>query len=501
MITAEERLRLEEGILRSSLGADDDDLEEKRSMVRYVFDDNGEIIEMLPGIGTLEEFGIGTYQKQYRAASKSKFRRFLRNTLDKIRGKDTRAEMLRHSHALKLDLSKDWKRFYANLLIGENNQGLLKHLAEQGIIDDNYIAELTKNTGWIFDKHPLPIYEIKFDQHTKHALANDGGLYKIILEIRQDEFCTFFAKKHGKKAEFENTLRVQPLLAEVTGGKVSPIIAIDRHNEITVESFIKGETLTQSFARTANQVNTTIAYQENSSRTLREREKEIRRSWEAQDFARKKKLKLALDELVAISSDVEKHRNRFGFLDTYGKGGKSFTDLFAEKYVAKINPKDKTLLDLIGRHITSHMDKEDTVFCHGDAHTDNVIEQLHKPKWIDWEYSRFSIPQLEDAKFLKKAGLAAATEDEIVRHSCEKRNYEKGYEHYRMVYDKSRIFDFLISAAKYHQLSRSSRKQRAVTQAQADIYFTDALSLIEQDKTIEKQDQKILVKALEEASG
>lgn len=500
MITAEERLRLEEGILRSSLGADDVGLEEKRSMVRYVFDDNGEIIEILPGIGTLEEFGIGTYKKQYRAASKSKFRRFLRNTLDKIRSKDTRAEMLRHSHALKLDLSKDWKRFYANLLIGENNQGLLKHLAEQGIIDDNYIAELTKNTGWVFDRHPLPIYEIKFDQHTKHALANDGGLYKIILEIRQDEFCTFFAKKHGKKAEFENTLRVQPLLADVTGGKVSPIIAIDRHNEITVESFIKGETLTQSFARTANQVNTTIAYQENSSRTLREREKEIRRSWEAQDFARKKKLKLALDELVAISGDVEKHRNRFGFLDTYGKGGKSFTDLFAEKYVAKINPKDKTLLDLIGRHITSYMDKEDTVFCHGDAHTDNVIEQLHKPKWIDWEYSRFSIPQLEDAKFLKKARLAAATEDEIVRHSCEKRNYEKGCKHYKMVYDKSRIFDFLISAAKYHQLSRSSRKQRAVKQAQADIYFTDALSLIEQDKTIEKQDQKTLVKALEEAS-
>ena len=271
------------------------------------------------------------------------------------------------------------------------------------------------------------------------------------------------------------------MLAEVTGGKVSPIIAIDRHNEITVESFIKGETLTQSFARTANQVNTTIAYQENSSRTLREREKEIRRSWEAQDFARKKKLKLALDELVAISGDVEKHRNRFGFLDTYGKGGKSFTDLFAEKYVAKINPKDKTLLDLIGRHITSYMDKEDTVFCHGDAHTDNVIEQLHKPKWIDWEYSRFSIPQLEDAKFLKKAGLGPDTEEEVVRHSCVKRNYEKGYAHYRMVYDKSRIFDFLLSAAKYHQLSRSSRKQRAVKQAQADIYFTDALSLIEQD--------------------
>ncbi|MBD3304224.1 phosphotransferase [Candidatus Woesearchaeota archaeon] len=502
MKTLEELKKKEERILMATLGASGRSLEELKNTIRFVFDENGEVIEQLPGIGTLEEFGIGTYRKQFNAALRSPLVRSLRNSWDRLVHKDeTRQEMLRHSHALKLDLGKDWKRFYANLLIGENNQGLLKHLAELGIIDDNYIKELTKNTGWVFNRNPLPIYETKVDQCTKQALANDGGLYKVILEVRPDEFHTFFAKKHGKKSEFENTLRVQPLLAEITGRKVGPVIAVNRHNEITVEPFIKGETLTQSFARTANQVNTTKAYLENSNLTLEEREKELGQSWELQDKARKDKLKPALDELIEISADVEKHSNRFDFLDTYGKGGKSFTNLFAEKYVAKTTSNaDKTVLDLISRHVTSYMDEEDTVFCHGDAHTDNVIEQLHKPRWIDWEYSRFSIPQLEDAKLLKKAGLGPAAEDEVVRHSCMKRDYGKSYEHYRMVYDKSRIFDFLLSAAKYHKLSRDSRKQGAAKQAQADIYFTDALSLIEQDKTMEREAQRTLVNALEEAS-
>gem|GEM_PF-4864685 len=494
-----------DSMLAASFGADVDDKEEMerlRNIVRFVLDENGEIVEKLPGIGALEEFGLGTYKKQFRAAIRNPLTRFVRNGIERIFGNDERSEMLSHSHALKQDLgSRDWKRLYANLLIGENNKGILSYLAGQGVIDESYIEELAGNTGWVFSRHPLSIYETKVDQHTKHALANDGGLYKIILEVRPEEFKAFFAKKHGKRVEFENTLRVQSLLAEVTDGKVSPVIAVDRYNEITVEPFIKGETLTQSFARTANQVNTTKAYLENSSLAEEERKKELRHSGELQDSARKDKLKLALDELVAISDDVEKHRQRFGFLDTYGKGGTSFTDLFAEKYVAKINPKtDKTLLDLISRHITSHMDEENAVFCHGDAHTDNVIEQLHKPRWIDWEYSRFSIPQLEDAKFLKKAGLWQDTEDEIVRHSCVKRNYEKGYNQYRMVYGKSKIFDFLLSAAKYHQLSSDSRKHRAAKQAQADIYFTDALRLIEQDKTIKKQDRRTLITALEKAS-
>lgn len=485
MITAEERLRLEEGILRSSLGADDDDLEEKRSMVRYVFDDNSEIIEMLPGLGTLKEFGIGTYKKQLNAASKSKFRRFLRNTLDKIRGKDTRAELLRHSHALKLELtSKEWNRFYSNLLIGENNQGLITHLIETKEIDESYVEELARKTGWAFNRHPLPIYEILVEQASKQAKVNGGGLYKIILELKPDEFKTFFAKKHSKNDEYQRTLKVQPLLARVTD-KVSPIIAKDSHNQITIENYINGETLTTAIKRTSWR--TDHSYLDDPI----EREKRERNSIEYNDEQRKKKLIPALDELIEISDAVEANKKLFQNLRVLGKEGRSFTDWFKEKY----KPNTAELVSLVEKHITSYLDSEDTVFCHGDAHTDNVIMQLHKPQWIDWEFAGFSIPQWDVVKLLKKAGLSPETEQEIVDHVCAKRDY-KNKERFSRVYSKTKIFDRLASAAKYHKLSLNSKKHRAERQAQADIYFTDAMNMIKADSTIDYKDQTSLVKAL-----
>ena len=189
-----------DSMLAASYGADFDnpaDMDRLRNIVRFVLDENGELIEKLPGKGALEEVGIGTYEKQFRAAMKNPVARFLRNSIDRILGREERPEMLRHSHALKLELGRDWKRFYANLLVGENNKGLLMHLLETGDIDESYIAELNSKTGWVFNRHPLPIYEVLVDQSSKQSKVDGGGLYKILLEIRPREFRTFFAKKHS----------------------------------------------------------------------------------------------------------------------------------------------------------------------------------------------------------------------------------------------------------------------------------------------------------------
>jgi thiamine kinase-like enzyme len=472
-------------MLAVSFGADVDDKEEMyrlRNIVRFVLDENGEIVEKLPGIGALEEFGIGTYKKQFRAAMRNPLTRFLRNGIERILGRETKQEMLRHSHALKLELGRDWKRFYSNLLIGEKNQGLLKHLAEQGIIDDNYIAELTRNTGWVLNRHPLPIYEVLVDQASKQSKVDGGGLYKIILEIRPEEFMTFFAKKHAKNDEYKRTLKVQPLLARVTD-KVSPIVAKDSHNGITIENYINGETLTHALKRASMDL---YPYNDPAERAVQEI-----RVREYNDRERKKKLIPALDELVEISNAVEANRDLFSELRVLGKSGRSFGDWFREKY-----SPDAELFSLIEKNITDYLDSEDTVFCHGDAHTDNVIERLHKPNWIDWEFAGFSIPQWDVVKLLKKTGLSSETEQEIVDHVCEKRNYADRAR-FNLVYNKAKIFDRLASAAKYHKLSLDSRQHREEKQAQADIYFTDALEMIVADSTISEEDKTALVHALE----
>jgi len=485
MKTKEQLKSLEEGILMASYGTNEMSIEELKRMVRFVFDENGEIIEKLPGIGTLEESGLETYKKQFRAAMKGPFARFFRRVLGNRDIGETRQEMLNHSHALKQELGKDWKRFYANLLIGKNNQGLLMHLAEQGIIDESYIEDITKRTGWVFNRHPIPIYEVEVHQRTKQALSNDGGLYKIILEIRPDEFATVFAKKHGKRDEYERTLKVQPLLAEITE-KVSPIIAKDEYNNITIEPYINGETLTQRLRRTS--MNTENPFVKDPV----EREKQTRQTIELNDQNKKDMLIPALDELIDISNAVEKNRELFSGLRALGKDGRSFTDWFKEKY----NTNDADLIALVEKNITSYLDSEDTVFCHGDAHTDNVIEQLHKPYWIDWEFAGFSIPQWDVVKFLKKAGLSEEAEADVVAHVGKKRKY-RDKERFNIVYNKAKIFDRLASAAKYHQLSLDSRLHSEERQAQADVYFTDALDLIEADKTISEEDRFRLSGALE----
>jgi hypothetical protein len=50
-------------MLAASYGADFDDqekMERLRNIVCFVLDENGELIEKLPGKGSLEEFGIDT---------------------------------------------------------------------------------------------------------------------------------------------------------------------------------------------------------------------------------------------------------------------------------------------------------------------------------------------------------------------------------------------------------------------------------------------------------
>lgn len=475
-------------MLAASYGADFDDNEDMdrlRNIVRFVLDEDGELIEKLPGIGSLEEFGLGTYRKQFNAAMRNPAVRFLRNSVDMILGRGERQEMLRHSHALKQELGKDWKRFYSNLLLGEDKQGLLMHLAETGDIDESYIEELTRKTGWVFNRHPLPIYEVLVNQASKQSKVDGGGLYKIILEIMPGEFRTFFAKKHAKNDEYKRTLKVQPLLARVTD-KVSPILARDSHNGITVEKYINGETLTQTLKR--------ISLDEGRSFTSDpvQKSREKHKVKEYNDMQRTNKLIPALDELVEISNAVEEKRYRFKELRTLGKGGRSFADWFREKY----KPNNAELVSLIEKNITGCMDSEDTFFCHGDAHTDNVIEKLHKPHWIDWEFAGFSIPQWDVVKLLKRAGLSQETEADIVNHVCKKRNYA-GKNRFSLVYSKAKIFDRLASAAKYHKLSLDSRVHRAEKQAQADVYFTDALELIEADETISEKERLRLSRALE----
>lgn len=472
-------------MLAASYGADFDDqdaMERLRNIVCFVLDENGELIEKLPGKGSLEELGIGTYKKQFNAAMRNPLIRAVRNSIERILGREERQEMLCHSHALKLELGRDWKRFYSNLLIGENNQGILKHFAEQGIIDNNYIEKLADNTGWVFNRHPLPIYEVLVDQSSKQSKVDGGGLYKIILEIRPGDFRTFFAKKHAKNEDYQRTLKVQPLLARVTD-KVSPIVAKDSHNGITVEDYINGETLTHALKRASMDL---YPYNDPAERAVHEI-----RVREYNDRERKKKLIPALDELVEISNAVEANRDLFSGLRVLGKGGRSFGDWFREKY-----RPDAELLSLIEKNITDYLDSEDTVFCHGDAHTDNVIERLHKPNWIDWEFAGFSIPQWDVVKLLKKTGISQETEQEIVDHVCEKRKYNDRAR-FSLVYSKTKIFDRLASAAKYHKLSLDSRRHREERQAQADVYFTDALEMIIADSTINEQDKTALVSALE----
>lgn len=462
-----------------------EEMERARQAARVVLDENNELIQMLPGPGELKESGLGTYKKQMRAAMKGSLARLWRKGAERIFGSNKQI-ILDTCHALKQDLGRDWKRFYANLLIGENDEGLLKYLAEQKDIDESYIETLAKNTGRIFNKYYLPMYETKIEQATKQTLANDGGLYKIMVEIRPGEFRTFFAKKHGKKDEYKRTLMVQPLLAKITD-KVSPVIAKDSYNDITVEKYIHGETMTQTFKRIMDKGDFLEHIKDPAAREIEE--KLIQ---EANDQKKKHLLIPALDELVEISDAVGKNRHQFEGLRTLGGTGKSFIQWFKEKY----KPNNADLIALVEENITRDMDSEDTVFCHGDAHTDNVIEQLHKPHWIDWEYAGFSIPQLDVAKLLKKSGLSKEAEEEVVRHVCNKRKYHD-YNRFSTVYYKTKILDDIVSAAKYRKLSLDSRKHRAEKQAQADIYFTDALKLIEEDETIHDDAKVELVEALE----
>ena len=186
------------------------------------------------------------------------------------------------------------------------------------------------------------------------------------------------------------------------------------------------------------------------------------------------------------------------------------------------DPKE-TLTELIEKHITSVLDDEKTVFCHGDAHTDNVLELFsdvtgreNKYKWIDWEYAQFSIPQLDLVKLLKKANIDSETEEEIVKRYYNSISFRKGddqithywgdvaydqdYQHFRKVYQKMKILDYLTSAAKYYELAQDSKEHKDKVQAQAWVYFTRALEMINQDETIDEKDRFKLTKALVTAS-
>jgi len=545
MLSREELLEMADKEVAGIARADFDNPEQMaraKGLVRAVLDEHGKLIQMLPGPDELKESGLGAYKKQMRAAFRGYLAKLWRKGAQRVFGSNKQA-ILDSCHALKQDLGRDWKRFYAKLLVGEsdtilvplpiseplpdrnsmkaenhnmwdqygkllsgsllmdalftkndkyyktyvkNSPGVLAHLAEKGDIDESYVEELARNTGRIFNKYPLQIYETKIEQASKQAFATDGGLYVINIEIRPDEFRTFFAKKHGKKDEYLRTLMIQPMLARITD-KVSPIIAQDSYNDITVEKYINGETLTHTFKRTMDKGDFLDHIKDPAERAIEE--KSIQ---EFNDQKKKAYLIPALDELIEISQAVGKNRHQFKDIRTLGGAGKSFIQWFKEKY----KPNNANLVALVEENITLYMNMEQTVFCHGDAHTDNVIEQLHNPHWIDWEYAHFSIPQLDLAKFLKKTGLSKEAEEAVVRHACEKRGWND-CNLFSRIYYKTKILDDLISAAKYRKMSFGSRKHRAEKQAQADIYFTDALRLIEGDETIHDDAKVELAAALE----
>lgn len=543
MLSREELLEMADKEVAGIANADFDNPEQMaraKGLVRAVLDEHGKLIQMLPGPDELKESGFGTYKKQMRAAFRGYLAKLWRKGAQRIFGSNKQA-ILDSCHALKQDLGRDWKRFYTKLLVGEpdeilvplpiheplpesshmkaenlwdqygklrsgsllmdalfnkndkyyktyvkDNPGVLAHLAEKGDIDESYIQELARKIGRIFNKYDLPVYETKIEQASKQAFATDGGLYVINIEIRPDEFRTFFAKKHAKKDEYLRTLIIQPMLARITD-KVSPIIAQDSYNDITVEKYINGETLTHTFKRILEREDF-LEYIKDPA----ERESQKKLVQELNDQKKKAYLIPALDELIEISQAVGKNRHQFKDIRTLGGAGKSFIQWFKEKY----KPNNANLVALVEENITLYMNMEQTVFCHGDAHTDNVIEQLHNPHWIDWEYAHFSIPQLDLAKFLKKTGLSKEAEEEVVRHACEKRGWND-CNLFSRIYYKTKILDNLISAAKYRKMSFDSRKHRAEKQAQADIYFTDALRLIEGDETIHDDAKVELAAALE----
>jgi len=507
-----------------------DMIEDSKLHEMPVLEKYGSIVAKLPGKHLLKSVGLSKYKDQVVAALRNPVIRALRRKVDNLTKKGRqRQDVLEKNHALKLRLGSNWTRFYLSLLAGQDS--IANYLYERNQLTDEALDNIIKNTGWIFGKYTaVPVYEQLIQQESKHAKSNKGGLYKLILEVAPDDHRPFFAKKHGKRKEYERTLRVQPELAKLTMGKVSPILAKDDYNEITVEQFIHGETLTSEFSNMklmrkhpVLQNKKAVTYSENQNRL------------------KKEKLIGALEELVDISRIATGNRQAFNGLDTTGKGGKSFKKVFEDKYAEKVtrdlnidefeqqqlgitfDPK-KTLIELIEKHITSVLDDEKTVFCHGDAHTDNVLElfindtgRKNKYKWIDWEYAQFSIPQLDLVKLLKKANINSETEEEIVKHyynlisfrradeeeithSWGDVAYDKDYKHFRKVYNKMKIFDYLTSAAKYNELAKDSKEHKDEVQAQAWVYFTRALEMINQDETIDEKDRFKLTKALVTAS-
>jgi len=499
-----------------------------------VTDQTGHIVTKIPGKDTLKKVGFKNYKDQIIAALRNPIIRKLRHKIDNLtqKGRD-RQELLESNHALKLRLGPNWTEFYTSLISRQDN--ILEFLLKRNRITKEELDNIIKNTGWIFGAYTaVPVYEQLIHQESKHAKSNKGGLYKLILEVAPGNFMPFFAKKHGKRKEYERTLKVQPTLARLTMGQVGHILAKDNYNEITVEPFISGNTLTAEFA-SLEAIHRYPALKD--GRQIREA---FRDPEKFQNKVKAEKLIGALEELISISITATGNRNSFNGLETTGKGGKSFSQVFEDKYVAKamrnMEDKDiddlegfcdeeKTLTNLITKHITSVLDEEKTIFCHGDAHTDNVIEQFsnvtgrkNKYKWIDWEYAQFSIPQMDLVKLLKKSNLDAETEEEIVKHYYNLISFGKGYdnpdtkhyesafayeqdyEHFRKVYKKMKILDYLTSAAKYNELAKDSKEHKDKVQDQAYIYFTRALEMINQDETIDEKDRFKLTKALVTAS-
>ena len=238
-----------------------------------VCDKYGSIVTTLPGKHLLKSVGLSKYKDQIVAALRSPVIRTLRRKVDNLtrKGKQ-RQEVLEKNHALKLRLGANWTKFYFSLLTGQDS--ILKYLSERNQLTGDALDNIIKNTGWIFGRYTaVPVYEQLIQQESKNSKSKKGGLYKLILEVAPDDHRPFFAKKHGKRKEYERTLKVQPELASLTMGKVSPILAKDDYNEITVEQFIQGNTLTSEFSSLelmrkypVMQNNKAVTYSENQNR-------------------------------------------------------------------------------------------------------------------------------------------------------------------------------------------------------------------------------------------
>jgi hypothetical protein len=104
---------------------------------------------------------------------------------------------------------------------------------------------------------------------------------------------------------------------------------------------------------------------------------------------------------------------------------------------------------------------------------------------------------------LKKSGISKAHEDALVDFAYLRIGgiYKKGDKHFKRVYEKTKIYDLLLSAAKYYTLSFKSRKNRAEKRAQADIYYTEALWGIYRSELFNQDEKDELMDAVKKLAG